>query len=346
LLEFDLIFWCRPFFVSQTDCICPVIMAAGASGAASSTARAAISRQLRNLKGSALSTWMRSASTGSAFAAAATNGGATGGGRASGTRGMGGSFAAAAAVAAASLGAAVGSANSGLLTHRTSRCEADGKRQGRDPQQPPPRWMSADEARAAVLFLHNCFFDDEMEDVRLYDISEEEEAAVEISGSDSTYGEVTCELLEWAIERLPLQPQDVIIDLGSGGGRALLYLALRTGCDVVGVELSPTRHDAAEALFHLAKPLLRPGQKVQLLKGDILEPSVPQSEATVVLIANRLFSDDFTSTALKTTPNAEVLIALREVAGWTEAEGVTAQCALLPTTWMQRQPVLLLSRRK
>mmetsp|Transcript_41908 Transcript_41908/g.108010 ORF Transcript_41908/g.108010 Transcript_41908/m.108010 type:complete len:320 (+) Transcript_41908:45-1004(+) len=198
-------------------------------------------------------------------------------------------------------------------------------------------WMGPVAARRAVELLHGCLFDDEMEDIRLYDLSEEEEREVEVSGSDSTYGEVTYELLEWALQRLPLSPSDVLCDLGSGGGRALLYLALRTGCDVVGVELSETRHNSAESLFHLAAPLLRPGQQATLWRGDMLDPSGPQHQSTLVLVANRLFDDDFTARALATTPSAKHVLALRAVPGWCGDDGTVVETALLPTTWMQRR---------
>lgn len=203
--------------------------------------------------------------------------------------------------------------------------------------------MTKEEARRAVALLHAALFDDEAEDVRLYDLSEAEEGDVESAGGDSTYGEVSCELLDWALERIPLRPGDVLCDLGSGGGRALLYLALRTGCPVVGVELSATRHRSAEALFDLAAPLLRPGQQVTLFQGDMLDPRGLQGQASVVLIANRLFDEAFTLKALATTPLARHVLALRPAPAWAGG-AFRAEAAQLPTSWTRRQEVWLLSR--
>lgn len=199
-------------------------------------------------------------------------------------------------------------------------------------------WMQPAEARRVLALFDAMMFDEEMEDIRLYDLSETEEGIVEGSGGDSTYGEVSLDLLDWFLERLPVDEQHILCDLGSGGGRALLYLALCSGRDAIGVELSATRHRSAETLLALASPFLRPGQRIILHRGDIVDPVGPQRDATVVLITNRLFDECFTTRALATTPHARHVLALRPIP---DLDGALVETADLPTSWIRDQAVWL-----
>eukprot|EP00913_Durusdinium_trenchii_P026092 g24477.t1 len=130
----------------------------------------------------------------------------------------------------------------------------------------------------------------EYEDIWLYDLPEQEEALLEASGGDATYGEVSPELIEWdgvaqlGVTRARSVPEDLLSDFGSGSGRALLYLALRTGLPAIGVELSKTRCRCAETYRMLAEPFLQ--SQVQFLQCDLLDDG-PHRDATVVLFANK-----------------------------------------------------------
>ncbi|CAK0892720.1 unnamed protein product, partial [Prorocentrum cordatum] len=57
----------------------------------------------------------------------------------------------------------------------------------------PP--LSAREARRVVELLCGLLFDPELEDIRLYDLSDAEESDVERSGGDATYGEMSFEMV-------------------------------------------------------------------------------------------------------------------------------------------------------
>lgn len=200
------------------------------------------------------------------------------------------------------------------------------------------RPLGREEARHIVNLLWSLLFnEEENEDVVLYDLAESEESAVELTGGDATYGEASFDLLDWLLDTARVGSEDVVCDLGSGSGRALLYLALRGGCKVVGVELSPARHLVAERLFHLAAPFL--AAPAVLHKGDITS-SGPQTAATVVLFANRLFEEGFSRMALATVPQARRLLTLRAIEDW----GHCAAMSALPTTWMHAQPVWLYER--
>ncbi|CAK0892719.1 unnamed protein product, partial [Prorocentrum cordatum] len=63
----------------------------------------------------------------------------------------------------------------------------------------PP--LSAREARRVVELLCGLLFDPELEDIRLYDLSDAEESDVERSGGDATYGEMSFEMVDWFLER-------------------------------------------------------------------------------------------------------------------------------------------------
>eukprot|EP00931_Biecheleriopsis_adriatica_P010907 TRINITY_DN111978_c0_g1_i1.p1 TRINITY_DN111978_c0_g1~~TRINITY_DN111978_c0_g1_i1.p1 ORF type:complete len:267 (-),score=54.02 TRINITY_DN111978_c0_g1_i1:40-816(-) len=203
-----------------------------------------------------------------------------------------------------------------------------------------PQVMTAVEARRVLHVLEGLLFDEETEDIRLYDLPEDEENMVEGLGGDATYGELSPELLEWLLSKIVVTDGDVLCDLGSGSGRALLYLALRTGLPAVGVELAPTRHRDAEALLSLAEPFLRPGQ-VKLHLGDLAARGGPQKHGTVVLFANKLFSEDFSASALLTLDQPRVLLALRPLPHWVSS--LRAEAAL-PTSWHRAQPVWLYVR--
>jgi len=175
--------------------------------------------------------------------------------------------------------------------------------------------------------------DEEYGDIRLYDLSEDEERSVEAFGGDATYGEMSFESLEWFIAHCQLTPEDYLCDLGSGSGRALMYLSLRTGLPAVGVELSPTRHRHAQILRILAEPFL--AAQVTFVQGDLLKMHMGR-HATVVLFANKLFSEDFSTKALNALEKRRAVLALRPLQG---ERGNVPFTAELRTSWSFKQPV-------
>ncbi|CAL1131050.1 unnamed protein product [Cladocopium goreaui] len=220
----------------------------------------------------------------------------------------------------ANLGLATFAAGAGV----TAQCE-------------PRRPLSAAEARRVVELFDRMMLDEEYGDIHLYDLREDEEHFVEALGGDATYGELSFDLLEWFLAQTEVQPEDVLCDLGSGSGRALIYLALRTGLPAVGVELSPTRHQHAEILRTLAQPFLR--EEVELVQGDLQEMHPFGKHASVVLFANKLFSEEFSASALRVLPRIRALLTLKPLPG--ELPTKTAE---LPTSWSFKQPVWLYLR--
>ncbi|EFJ49649.1 hypothetical protein VOLCADRAFT_120730 [Volvox carteri f. nagariensis] len=79
-----------------------------------------------------------------------------------------------------------------------------------------------------------------------YVIPKREAALVEATGGSPTYGEITGEGVTQFLRRVPLRPDDVLVDLGSGLGRLVLQVACSARLRrCVGIELSASRHEEA-----------------------------------------------------------------------------------------------------
>jgi arsenite methyltransferase len=76
------------------------------------------------------------------------------------------------------------------------------------------------------------------------------------------------------VEALGIVPGDTVVDVASGRGASALLLARRTGCDVVGIDLSPASVDAANAAAAEAGLASR----VRFLLGDA--EAVPFADAS------------------------------------------------------------------
>jgi SAM-dependent methyltransferase len=84
--------------------------------------------------------------------------------------------------------------------------------------------------------------------------------------------------------RQALGPDDVVLDVGSGAGRLVLYCATRFACrKVIGVELDDELDSLARR--NLSTSRLRPRTPIELVHGDVLEFDVPD-DVTVVLFFN------------------------------------------------------------
>ncbi|KAG2429920.1 hypothetical protein HXX76_010700 [Chlamydomonas incerta] len=91
---------------------------------------------------------------------------------------------------------------------------------------------------------------DELEEVfmskRGFIIPRKEAALVDATGGSATYGEITGDGVRQFLAHVPLQPDDVLVDLGSGLGRLVLQMAASARLRrCVGLELSACRHEQA-----------------------------------------------------------------------------------------------------
>eukprot|EP00198_Chlamydomonas_reinhardtii_P003116 XP_001692452.1 predicted protein [Chlamydomonas reinhardtii] len=100
---------------------------------------------------------------------------------------------------------------------------------------------------------------DELEEVfmskRGFIIPRKEAALVDATGGSATYGEITGDGVRQFLARVPLQSDDVLVDLGSGLGRLVLQAAATARLRrCVGLELSACRHEqSAWAAARLAE---------------------------------------------------------------------------------------------
>ena len=87
------------------------------------------------------------------------------------------------------------------------------------------------------------------------------------------------ELLRELASCLGLTPGKAVLDVGSGLGGAGRVLAALYGCQVDGIELSPSRHAGSEELTNLVGL----GHRVRSILGDFFEVELPEGCYDVVL---------------------------------------------------------------
>jgi len=86
------------------------------------------------------------------------------------------------------------------------------------------------------------------------------------------------------LDRHPLEPDDVFLDLGCGKGRAVLLAARRPFRRAIGVEVSPQLTDVARRNLDACRPRLR-CQDVSFVTADAASYEVPD-DVTFVYLCN------------------------------------------------------------
>lgn len=126
-----------------------------------------------------------------------------------------------------------------------------------------------------------------------FELPRREVRAVEATGGDELYGEITPAGLGHLLDHLSLGPDDVFYDLGSGIGKVVLQTALThslRGC--TGIEAATSRHAIATRVLRRARRqgLIR-GRRCRFLCGDFME--VDLARATVLYTCSTGFSASF-----------------------------------------------------
>jgi SAM-dependent methyltransferase len=85
--------------------------------------------------------------------------------------------------------------------------------------------------------------------------------------------------LKRIFKHIPISEDDVFVDFGSGKGRVVLEAARRPFRRVVGIEVAPVLHAAAEANLAAARASLR-CRDVQLLNADARDVPIPDDLTT------------------------------------------------------------------
>jgi hypothetical protein len=126
-----------------------------------------------------------------------------------------------------------------------------------------------------------------------------------------SYGEVEWSTLKLMIEHIEKEawPQSPgrFYDLGSGRGRAVLYMALAGPFDLsIGVEVLPERIVLAHQAFTKLKDSIPSiGAKVRLYEASFLNPAFKYKDARAVFLSNTSF-DTETQAAIFAKLNAEM----------------------------------------
>lgn len=96
-----------------------------------------------------------------------------------------------------------------------------------------------------------------------------EHKAIDDSGGEQAYGELTVRGTRELRPLLEPVPGDIFYDLGSGTGRCVVQAAVEWPIErAVGIELSASRHGAGEMALARADPSLQ--RRVRLREGDMI----------------------------------------------------------------------------
>ena len=119
---------------------------------------------------------------------------------------------------------------------------------------------------------------------------------VAVGEHNLTYGEIEWPTLKLILEYAQKQmatpvPSGRFYDLGSGRGRAVLYMSLTGLFDSsVGIEVLPERVALAkQALINLRSSIPNAGAKVKLYEASFLNPSFKYKDARLVFLSNMCF---------------------------------------------------------
>lgn len=130
-------------------------------------------------------------------------------------------------------------------------------------------------------------------------ISQADAQAIRDTGGDPVYGEITfASAQQLFTELVPLGPDDIFYDLGSGIGKLVLWVYVATATKrCVGIELSDKRYTTAQTMkgkvLATMKPLFHAvdGRSIDFIHADI--GTAPIDDATVIFVCATCFSDRF-----------------------------------------------------
>lgn len=166
-----------------------------------------------------------------------------------------------------------------------------------------------------VILLEEIF--DELEEIfycrKGYNIPARERNVVDATGGSATYGEALPEGIDALRQVLDLGPDDVLYDLGSGTGRVILQLALTCNAKrLVGIELSPTRHEHAEEAASIFRKRSIQHAPMEFLCDDISTCDI--SDGTHFYMCSTAYSASICrrmAERLSQSPSFQVLVTSR-----------------------------------
>ena len=104
----------------------------------------------------------------------------------------------------------------------------------------------------------------------------------ELYGTDSdtnyntTYGEIECNSIDNIFKNLVINNNDIIYDLGSGGGKFLIYIYLKYKLNCVGIEIIKKRHNKALEIFKKFKNK-KQNNTINFINDDFFKSDFPRT---------------------------------------------------------------------
>ena len=112
---------------------------------------------------------------------------------------------------------------------------------------------------------------------------------------NTTYGEIMCNSIDNIFNNISFNKNDVVYDLGSGGGKLLIYIYLKYKLDCVGIEIIKTRHDTAIEIFKKYKNDKKKNM-IEFLHDDFF--NIDFSKGTIFYICNTMWDNDMNNKIL------------------------------------------------
>jgi SAM-dependent methyltransferase len=164
-----------------------------------------------------------------------------------------------------------------------------------------------------------------------------------------TYGEIEWQTLKLMLEYAQKQPKlpGRFYDLGSGRGRAVLYMSLTGLFEAsVGIEVLPERVALAkQALLKLRTSIPTAGANVKLYEASFLNPAFKYKDARLVFLCNMCF-DKETQDAIFHKLSAEMpkgsLVFCSRLPDSTLPAFETVGVERVPMTWTQTSEIHIL----
>lgn len=100
-------------------------------------------------------------------------------------------------------------------------------------------------------------------DSKLYGITHEK--------YNTTYGELECNSIDNIFKNLSIDNNDIIYDLGSGGGKFLIYIYLKYKLNGIGIEIIKRRHDKACEIFNQYKNNKKNNTNIHFINDDFFK---------------------------------------------------------------------------
>lgn len=126
-----------------------------------------------------------------------------------------------------------------------------------------------------------------------YEIDKSDEKLIRKFKGSPIYGEITQKSVEMLYEYLSINKDDVLYDLGSGVGKVVLQVAIKTPIKkAIGIEISKERYDGSLQALSNAKNFFNSiDKKVKFINDSLL--NIDLKNASIIYTCSTAFSQGF-----------------------------------------------------